>query len=286
LWPPFLCMKKIVFRWCAALIAALSFSATAQTWDPPVGHRVPYKSADGRELGLWILEPKDVGARDYAAERPAVLLIHGGGWVNGAPGVHNEQAKAVAAHGAVAILLQYRLLPPNSHEEPRICVEDTKSAMRWIRAHASELHLDPKKIAAGGSSAGGYNAAYAAVGPAWDDPRDDLHVSARPDALVLLNPALDVHYSSDLFHQDEKLSPMSYVNKDVPPMLIMSGGDDPIIHADVLRRYAAQLKAAGARCKLHIYPGQVHSFYKKEPYLSETNALMVEFLSSLGFVYR
>lgn len=291
MWPPFLCMKKNVFRWCAVLIAAFTFSAAAQTWDPPVGRRVTYKKVDGRELGLWILEPKDVGARDYAAERPAVLLIHGGGWVNGAPGVHNDQAKAVAAHGAVAILLQYRLLAATSHEEPRICVEDTKSAMRWIRTHASELHLDPKKIAAGGSSAGGYNAAYAAVGsesaaPLWDDSQDDLRVSARPDALVLLNPALDVHYASNLFHHDEKLSPMSYVNKDAPPMLIMSGSDDPVIHADVLRKYAGQLKAAGARCELHIYPGQVHSFYKKEPYLSETNALMVEFLYSLGFVYR
>ncbi|WP_187143149.1 alpha/beta hydrolase [Terriglobus albidus] len=275
-----------MFRWCAVWIAALSVSAAAQTWDPPVGHRVTYKNVDGRELGLWILEPKDVGARDYAAERPAVLLIHGGGWVNGAPGVHNDQAKAVAAHGAVAILLQYRLLAANSHEEPRICVEDTKSAMRWIRRHASELHLDAKKIAAGGSSAGGYNAAFAAVAAGWDDPQDDLRVSARPGALVLLNPALDVHYASNLFHHDEKLSPMSYVNKDVPPMLIMSGSDDPVIHADVLRRYAAQLKAAGVRCELHIYPGQVHSFYKKEPYLSETNALMVEFLYSLGFVYR
>ncbi|MGO4209966.1 alpha/beta hydrolase [Terriglobus sp. 2YAB30_2] len=286
MWPPFLCMRKNLFRWCAVLIAALTISAAAQTWDPPVGRRVIYKKVDGRELGLWILEPKDVGARDYAAERPAVLLIHGGGWVNGAPGVHNDQAKAVAAHGAVAILLQYRLLAPTSHEEPRICVEDTKSAMRWIRAHAAELHLDPKKIAAGGSSAGGYNAAYAAVGAGWDDSQDDLRVSARPDALVLLNPALDVHYASNLFHHDEKLSPMSYVNKDAPPMLIMSGSDDPVIHADVLRKYASQLKAAGARCELHIYPGQVHSFYKKEPYLSETNALMVEFLYSLGFVYR
>jgi acetyl esterase len=281
----FPCLEESMFRWCAVLMVALSLSAAAQTWDPPVGHRVTYKKVNGRELGLWILEPKDVGARDYAVERPGVLLIHGGGWVNGAPGVHNGQAKSVATHGAVAILLQYRLLAPQSHEAPRICIEDTKSAMRWIRAHAKELHLDPQKIAAGGSSAGGYNAAYAAVGPGWDDPQDDLRVSARPDALVLLNPALDIHYSRDLFHDDEKLSPMSYVSKDVPPMLVMSGSNDPVIHADILRKYAEQLKEAGTRSELYIYPGQLHSFYKKEPYLSKTNALMVEFLHSLGFVY-
>lgn len=272
----------------ATLLVLLLFglSASAQTWDPPVGHRVTYKTVDGRELGLWILEPKDVAARDYAAKRPAVVLIHGGGWTNGAPGVHNEQAKVVALHGAVAVLLQYRLLPAGAKVEPRICVEDAKSAMRWLRSHAPELHLDSHRIAAGGSSAGGYNAAYAAVGPGWDDPHDDLRISARPDALVLLNPALDVQYSSDLFHKDERMSPMHYVSSSVPPTLIMSGSDDPVIHADVLRKYAAALKGAGVRCDLHIFPGQVHSFYKKEPYLSQTNALMVDLLSSLGFAYR
>ncbi|MEZ2348484.1 alpha/beta hydrolase [Terriglobus sp. RCC_193] len=274
-----------MIRWCAiVLLCVLTLSASAQTWDPPIGHRVTYKTVDGRDLGMWIVEPKDFGAQDYAAKRPAVLLVHGGGWANGAAGVHNAQAKVIAQHGAVAILLQYRLLPHNPHEEPRICVEDTKSAIRWLRAHAGELRLDPNKIAAGGSSAGGYNAAYAAVGPGWNDPHDDVSISARPDALVLLNPALDIHYSNAMFHNDQKLSPMSYINKDVPPMLILSGSNDEVIHADLLRDYAEKLKAAGVRCELHIYPGQVHTFYRNEPYLSETNAQIITFLHSLGFV--
>lgn len=274
-----------MIRWFAVLLVVFSLSASAQTWDPPIGHRITYKTVDGRDLGMWIVEPKDMGAKDYAAKRPAVLLIHGGGWTNGAAGVHNEQAKAVATHGAVAILLQYRLLPKNPHEEPRICVEDAKSAMRFLRARAKQLHLDPHKIAAGGSSAGGYNATYAAVGPGWDDPHDDLRISARPDALVLLNPALDIHYSAAMFHNDPKLSPMSYINKDVPPVLIMSGSNDQVIAADLLREYAQKLQAAGARCDLHIYPGQVHTFYRNEPYLSETNVQIITFLHSLGFVY-
>lgn len=274
-----------MFRWLALLVA-LGLPAMSQTWEPPVGHRVTYKKVGDRELGLWVLEPKDMGAREYAAKRPAVLLIHGGGWVNGAPGVHNDQAKAIAAHGAVAFLLQYRLVDGKKHETPRICVEDTRSAMRWIRNHAAALRIDPAKVAAGGSSAGGYNAAYAAVGEDWNDPQDDLRVSARPDALVLLNPALDPNYSRDRF--DGVLtshSVLTHLDKNVPPMLIMSGSDDPVIPAAVLRKYAQKLKAAGVRCDLHLFPGQVHSFYKKEPYLSETNALMIAFLHSLGYVY-
>jgi acetyl esterase/lipase len=274
-----------MLRWLAALVVLVGLCSHAQTWDPPIGHRITYKTVDGRELGMWIVEPKDFGARDYAAKRPAVLLIHGGGWTNGAAGVHNEQAKAIAAHGAVAILLQYRLLPKDPHEEPRICVEDAKSAMRYLRAHAKELHLDPHKIAAGGSSAGGYNAAYAAVGPGWDDPHDDLRVSARPDALVLLNPALDIHYSYGMFHGEQKLSPMSYIHKHVPPMLILSGSKDQVISAELLKDYAQKLQAAGARCDLHVYPDQVHTFYRNEPYLTETNTQIINFLHSLGYVY-
>ncbi|MEK6398888.1 MAG: dienelactone hydrolase family protein, partial [Terriglobus sp.] len=124
-----------------------------------------------------------------------------------------------------------------------------------------------------------------AVGTGWDDPHDDLHVSARSDALVLLNPALDIHYSAAIFHNDQKLAVMSYINKRVPPMLILSGSKDQVISADLLKDYAHQLQTAGARCELHIYPDQVHTFYRNEPYLTETNAQIIAFLHSLGYVY-
>ena len=97
----------------------------------------------------------------------------------------------------VAIDVEYRLIPkPPAMDSPRICVEDAKSAFRWVREHAEQLQVDPNKIVGSGGSAGGYLAGAAALLPVWDDPKDDLSVSAKPNALVLFFPAIAVDPSS------------------------------------------------------------------------------------------
>jgi len=62
------------------------------------------------------------------------------------------------------------------------------SAMRYVRSHAAELGIDPQRIAAAGGSAGGHLAAFTGLVPGLDDPKDDLAVSAKPNAMVLFNP--------------------------------------------------------------------------------------------------
>ncbi len=67
---------------------------------------------------------------------------------------------------------------------------DAKSAIRWLRIHAAELHMDATNVVVGGSSGGAALAADAAMIPGWNAPDDDLTTSARPDALVLFSAAL------------------------------------------------------------------------------------------------
>ncbi|MBN86612.1 MAG: hypothetical protein CL885_03730, partial [Dehalococcoidia bacterium] len=71
------------------------------------------------------------------------------------------------------------------------CIEDGKSAIRWVREHASELGIDPNRLAAGGGSAGGHVAATTGVLKGLDNPAEDASVSSRPRALVLFNPVID-----------------------------------------------------------------------------------------------
>ena len=72
-----------------------------------------------------------------------------------------------------------------------MCCADAKSALRYVRAHATELGIDPQRIAAAGGSAGGHLAAFTALVDGLDDPQDDLAVSCKPNALVLFNPVFN-----------------------------------------------------------------------------------------------
>ncbi|MEM8713895.1 MAG: alpha/beta hydrolase fold domain-containing protein, partial [Planctomycetota bacterium] len=74
---------------------------------------------------------------------------------------------------------------------PTTCVEDGKSAVRWIREHAAEIGVDPGRLAAGGGSAGGHVAAAIATVNGFNADQDDLSVSCVPEALVLFNPVFD-----------------------------------------------------------------------------------------------
>ncbi|MGC8550872.1 MAG: alpha/beta hydrolase [Acidobacteriaceae bacterium] len=146
-----------------------------------------YKSVAGSNLHLYVLEPKEGSAK----ARPAIIFFHGGGWVAGHAGQFNVQARQAVAGGMAAIEVQYRLLGKGSDESPKICVEDAKSAVRWVREHAAELGVDPNRIVESGGSAGGYLAVFASMAPGWNDPHDDLSVSTKANLLMLYNPVID-----------------------------------------------------------------------------------------------
>jgi acetyl esterase len=263
----------------------LGMTCVAQEEKGPIGRVVAYKKVGDRSLNLYVN-----ASAEPAAKRAAIVFFHGGGWVKGVPSSFNPQSSAVAAHGGVAIEVEYRLLQEgrDDAEPPRLCVEDTKSALRWVRSHANELGIDPERIAAVGGSAGGYDATYAALVPGWDAATDDTRVSAVPNVLVLLNPVLDIRQGDFGFArfgtEAPQRSPLLFVNAHAPPTLILSGANDVLAKPASLRDFDTRMKAAGARSELIFYEGQGHGFFNREPYLSGTTAEMLRFLKSLGYL--
>jgi acetyl esterase len=252
----------------------------------PLGKKIEYKRVGAAPLFLYLLEP----SLPAAGPRPGIVFFHGGGWVSGNLGQFNPQAAYLAAQGMAVIQVDYRLLPNKGAEPPRICAEDAKSAMRWVRAHAKELNIDPDRIAAGGGSAGGFLAAFTALVPSWNDPSDDLHISPRPNALVLMFPVIDI---SPAGYADvnkrfgptyKEYAPEEFVSASAPPMIIQSGLDDKQVSPDSLRLFQEKMKKVGGRCDLILYPGQKHGFANEAPYMTITLTAAAHFLKSIGYL--
>ena len=255
-----------------------------------------YKTVGDVKLTLSIFEP----ASGPKSGRPAIVFFFGGGWTNGSPAQFEEQCRHLAARGMVAITADYRVA--SRHQvKPVTCVADAKSAIRWVRANAARLGIDPRRIAAGGGSAGGHLAAATATLPGLDEPGDDTRVSAVPDAAVLFNPALVLAPMEGLplegfgtrvpeerlGTKPENLSPAHHVKRGAPPMIVFHGKADTTVPYVTAEAFARVMKAAGSRCDLVGYEGQPHGFFnhgRKDGKYAETLAAMDAFLVSLGWL--
>lgn len=291
-----------VLRLCLALLLpAISPAALigAQAYPPKLeGARVEtYKSVGPVKLDLHIFEPP-TGPK---TNRPAIVFFFGGGWNNGSPAQFEQHCRHFAARGLVAITADYRVA--SRHQvKPPACVADAKSAIRWLRQNAARLGLDPQRIAAGGGSAGGHLAAATATLAGFDEPGENLAISAIPNALVLFNPALvlaplaglelprdEARLGADRFGTDPKnLSPAHHVKRGVPPTIIFHGRADTTVPFVTAEAFAARMKEAGNRCELVAYDGQPHGFFNFTKGAAgryrETLVAADQFLVSLGYL--
>lgn len=144
-----------------------------------------YRKTPQGELFMHLYYPPDWKGSD---RRPVIVFFFGGGWKNGAYTQFVPQAEYFASRGLVAACADYRI--ESKHKTtPDACVEDAKSAVRWLRGNASKLGIDPDKLIASGGSAGGHLAAATSLVEGFDAADDDKSISCKPNALVLFNPA-------------------------------------------------------------------------------------------------
>ncbi len=112
-----------------------------------------YSEAGGVKLKIFAFTPPAPAA---AKPRAAIVLFHGGGWVGGDPQWAFTRAQHFAERGVVAFAAQYRLSDEKTGVTPLEAMDDAKAAIRWMRANAASLGIDPGRIAAYGWSAGGH----------------------------------------------------------------------------------------------------------------------------------
>ena len=258
-----------------------------------------YKTVDDVELKLWIFNPHQHGEND---SRSAIIFFFGGGWNAGSPMQFIKQCEYLADRGMVAIAADYRVRKRHG-TKANSCVEDVKSAIRWLRENSARLGIDPNRIVASGGSAGGHLAAATETLPLHNDPGDDLSISARPNALVLFNPAVIIDplkgemapsenqlakIKKRLGAEPETLSPYHNIVKGVCPTIIFHGTDDPTVPYNTVELFYNKMKEVGNKCELVAYKGEKHGFFNygradNSIYIDTVNK-MDKFLVSLGFL--
>jgi len=296
----------------SAVAAAADLCAPSEATDPQPLHingakPFVYKTIGTTELRLHVFSS---AARKPGDKSPAAVFFYGGGWVFGDIRRFQTQATHLALRGMVTVLVAYRDKCRNGHTTTIMDeVGDAKSAMRWVRGHADELGIDPSRIAAVGSSAGGQLAAATALVTDFDDPADP-RIDARPNALILYNPGLEltspaaIHLITQVLGDAiaphlRALSPIDHLDRGLPPTLIFAGTADKTIPFASHQEFCRRARALKAQCELVLYPGAPHGFAeiwlgledpvtfpKTEFWAADTSRRTDAFLTKLGWLRR
>jgi acetyl esterase/lipase len=215
---------------------------------------------------------------------PLIIWIHGGAWFAGSK--ENCPALRYLDRGYAVASINYRL---SQHAIFPAQIEDSKAAVRWLRAHAKEYNLDPARFSAWGSSAGGHLVAL--LGTSGDvkefEVGENLDASSRVQAVVdWFGPTdfiqmskyspTNAPFNHDAVDSPEsrliggaiqqhkekvaRANPITYIGKDDPPFLIMHGDKDNIVPYQQSELLHEALQKAGVGTTLKIIAGAGHGF--------------------------
>lgn len=204
----------------------------------------------------------DVYQPSGAGAKPAVLLIHGGGWA--APDRREQMAsiaERVAARGYVVVNATYRFAPQYLYPAP---VDDLREALKWMRANATRYQIDPTHIAAMGYSAGGHLAAQLGVldGPPAVRVQAVVDGAGPTDLRKYKGGTLVPRFlggtQAEVPQQFTQASPVTHVSKDDPPVFLYHGSWDTLVPDDHSRDFKSALDAVGVRTEWFKIIGRGH----------------------------
>ncbi|MBI9065075.1 MAG: alpha/beta hydrolase fold domain-containing protein [Marinilabiliaceae bacterium] len=248
--------------------------------------QILYKQIDTTKLFMELHQPEQI---DTTKKYPAIAFFFGGGWNGGSIKQFERHANYFARRGMVCFLVDYRV-KKRQHITPFESLKDAKSALRFIRQHAEEFHIDTSKIVASGGSAGGHLAAATALIEDYNESTDDLSVNCRPNALVLFNPVIDNGpggYGYERIGDEYKnFSPLHNIRKGTPPTIFFLGTKDVLIPIETAEYYKVVMEKVKSRCELRLYEGAGHGFfnYRNLEYYKQTVSEADIFLQSLGYL--
>jgi acetyl esterase/lipase len=267
------------------ILLATVVVATLLTYvaDPsPLAH-LPDRLESGRDVAYGANEYHRLDIvydLDCSRLRPALVMIHEGGWLEGDKSSYHPLMVEYAQLGYVTVTINFR---PSGVARFPAAVEDCKLAVRWLRAHAAGYGVDAERIGVMGWSSGAHLAMMIAltdesIGLEGDGPFQG--VSSRVQAAVCVSGVYDllleekgdfpnsendpaiVWFLGGTPRQKRELarraSPVAYLSRDDPPVLVLHGEKDPRIDAEQARQFALALQAIGRKDAVVLLPGDGH----------------------------
>jgi acetyl esterase/lipase len=240
-----------------------------------------YHTVDGIELKADVLFSRIYVGEDPwweydGKKRPALLYIHGGGWVEGEKETRMLGLLPFISKGWVVININYRLADV---AKAPAAVEDCLRALQWIYDSADGFGVDTDRIVVAGESAGGHLALMTGMLEEGDVLCDGkFTVDPKKSVAAIINwygpadftidegikghPWFDIE--GDTGEILRSLSPISYADKDNPAIITIHGDADPLVDVAQSIKLHARLDEVGAKNKLVIIPGKKHGNFNGE----------------------
>jgi len=210
---------------------------------------------------------------------PAIIYMHGGGFVQGDRNIGNQPSAILAQGGYFACTISYRLI-----DKARLpaAMHDAKAAVRFLRANAEELGIDPDRIGVWGHSAGGHLAAY--LGTTGNNPETHGEVGEFDGSSSDVACVVDFFGTSDLvefaragsrteqmtrrllgaaaqeriLERLRRVSPITWIDAGDPPFLIIHGDQDRVVPIEQSQLLDAKLRESGIPSELIVVEGAGH----------------------------
>jgi acetyl esterase/lipase len=247
-----------------------------------------FKTIGDVQLEMAVYSPVDVKPGDT---RPAAVFFFGGGWRGGSIAHFEPQAIYLAKRGMVAFTPEYRIKSKHN-VTPDVCVQDARSAVRWVRNQAEKYGIHPDKILVGGGSAGGHLALCTTLLDDFDEEGEDTSASCKANALALFNPATNTSTLPKRYgitaEMGEKISPFHHVGPDLPPAIAFHGVGDTTVPYSSATQFEEAMMKAGNNYRLYSFEDVGHGFFNQdrhdEKYFKSTLKILHEFLHELGYL--
>lgn len=262
----------------AALAVSMLVSPSDPAASPFVLRDVPYRTIDGHALALDVYRPPGEGPFS------AVLTIHGGAWRMGSKAMDAPLATRLVKEGFAVFAVDYRLAPAAKNPAQ---IDDCVAALQFVRAHAREYRVDPKRIGAMGASAGAHLAALLATRDEGADPkstdpsrRESTRLSCVAvwfGPMLLVKPRAERPRGPEQWVVDfmgasadaaayRAVSPLTFVSPDDPPFLLVHGTKDDLVSIRQSEMFEAALRNANVPCELVRVEGGGHGdFILRDP---------------------